>query len=85
MTFNQFNQMERDVPKQESAFFNSFLLKRDLEIYEVGELGLNELELLLAETKIVTTSLYVGGAHRKLMAAYFYEYALLKYQNRTKE
>ena len=77
--------MNREIPLQESHYFTSFLLKRDIELDQVETLSDDELEKLIAETKTIAFIDTEVKRHKKLMAAYFYEYALLKYQKRIRE
>ena len=87
MTYITSHPMERErpeVPAQETCIFNSFLLKREIIIHEIDTLSDQDLHLLIAETKSVTSPLYIGGSHKKLMASYCYEYANLIFQKRLK-
>ena len=77
--------MNREIPLQESHYFPSFLLKRDIELDQIETLEDDELEKLIAETKTIAFIDTEVKRHKKLMAAYFYEYALLKYQKRNRE
>ena len=77
--------MNREIPLQESHYFTSFLLKRDIELDQVETLSDDELEKFIAETKTIALIDTEVKRHKKLMAAYFYEYALLKYQKRIRE
>ena len=77
--------MNREIPPQETHYFASFLLKRDIELDQVETLEDDELEKLIAETKTIAFIDTDVKRHKKLMAAYFYEYALLKYQKRIRE
>ena len=77
--------MNREIPLQESHYFASFLLKRDIELDQIETLEDDELEKLIAETKTIAFIDTEVKRHKKLMAAYFYEYALLKYQKRIRE
>ena len=77
--------MNREIPLQESHYFASFLLKRDIELDQIETLDDDELEKLIAETKTIAFIDTDVKRHKKLMAAYFYEYALLKYQKRIRE
>jgi len=77
--------MNREIPLQESHYFTSFLLKRDIELDQVETLSDDELEKFIAETKTIALLDTEVKRHKKLMAAYFYEYALLKYQKRIRE
>tara|TARA_Y100001937_G_scaffold58339_1_gene79960 strand:- start:1172 stop:1405 length:234 start_codon:yes stop_codon:yes gene_type:complete len=77
--------MNREIPLQESHYFASFLLKRDIELDQIETLEDDELEKLIAETKTIAFIDTDVKRHKKLMAAYFYEYALLKYQKRIRE
>ena len=77
--------MNREIPLQESHYFASFLLKRDIELDQIETLEDDELEKLIAETKTIAFLDTDVNRHKRLMAAYFYEYALLKYQNRFRE
>tara|TARA_B100000902_G_scaffold278248_1_gene264128 strand:+ start:224 stop:457 length:234 start_codon:yes stop_codon:yes gene_type:complete len=77
--------MNREIPLQESHYFTSFLLKRDIELDQVETLSDDELEKFIAETKTIALIDTEVKRHKKLMAAYFYEYALLKYQKRIRD
>ena len=77
--------MNREIPPQESHYFPSFLLKKDIELDQIDTLEDDELEKLIAETKTIAFIDTEVKRHKKLMAAYFYEYALLKYQKRIRE
>jgi len=77
--------MNREIPLQESHYFTSFLLKRDIELDQVETLSDDDLEKFIAETKTIALLDTEVKRHKKLMAAYFYEYALLKYQKRIRE
>jgi len=77
--------MNREIPLQESHYFTSFLLKRDIELDQVETLSDDELEKFIAETKTIALLDTEVKRHKKLMAAYFYEYALLKYQKRIRD
>ena len=77
--------MNREIPLQESHYFTSFLLKKDIELDQVETLSDDELEKFIAETKTIALIDTEVKRHKKLMAAYFYEYALLKYQKRIRE
>ena len=77
--------MNREIPLQESHYFASFLLKRDIELDQIETLEDDELEKLIAETKTIAFIDTDVKRHKKLMAAYFYEYALLKYQKRIRD
>jgi len=77
--------MNREIPLQESHYFTSFLLKRDIELDQVETLSDDELEKFIAETKTIAFIDTEVKRHKKLMAAYFYEYALLKYQKRIRD
>ena len=77
--------MNREIPLQESHYFASFLLKRDIELDQIETLDDDELEKLIAETKTIAFLDTDVNRHKRLMAAYFYEYALLKYQKRIRE
>ena len=77
--------MNREIPLQESHYFASFLLKRDIELDQIETLEDDELEKLIAETKTIAFIDTEVKRHKKLMAAYFYEYALLKYQKRIRD
>ena len=77
--------MNREIPQQETHYFASFLLKRDIELDQIETLDDDELEKLIAETKTIAFIDTEVKRHKKLMAAYFYEYALLKYQKRIRE
>jgi len=77
--------MNREIPPQETHYFASFLLKRDIELDQIETLEDDELEKLIAETKTIAFIDTEVKRHKKLMAAYFYEYALLKYQKRIRE
>ena len=77
--------MNREIPLQESHYFASFLLKRDIELDQIETLEDDELEKLIAETKTIAFLDTDVNRHKRLMAAYFYEYALLKYQKRIRE
>jgi len=79
------NPMNREIPPQETHYFASFLLKRDIELDQVETLEDDDLEKLIAETKTISTIDETVNRHKRLMAAYFYEYALLKYQKRIRE
>ena len=77
--------MNREIPPQETHYFASFLLKRDIELDQIETLDDDELEKLIAETKTIAFIDTEVKRHKKLMAAYFYEYALLKYQKRIRD
>lgn len=77
--------MNREIPPQETHYFASFLLKRDIELDQIETLEDDELEKLIAETKTIAFIDTEVKRHKKLMAAYFYEYAQLKYQKRIRE
>ena len=77
--------MNREIPLQESHYFASFLLKRDIELDQIETLEDDELEKLIAETKTIAFLDTDVNRHKRLMAAYFYEYALLKYQKRIRD
>ena len=77
--------MNREIPPQETHYFASFLLKRDIELDQIETLDDDELEKLIAETKTIAFIDTEVKRHKKLMAAYFYEYAQLKYQKRIRE
>jgi hypothetical protein len=77
--------MNREIPLQESHYFTSFLLKRDIELDQVETLSDDDLEKFIAETKTIALIDTEVKRHKKLMAAYFYEYALLKYQKRIRD
>ena len=77
--------MNREIPLQESHYFTSFLLKKDIELDQVETLSDDELEKFIAETKTIALIDTEVKRHKKLMAAYFYEYALLKYQKRIRD
>ena len=77
--------MNREIPLQESHYFASFLLKRDIELDQIETLEDDELEKLIAETKTIAFIDTDVNRHKRLMAAYFYEYALLKYQKRIRD
>ena len=77
--------MNREIPLQESHYFTSFLLKRDIELDQVETLSDDELEKFIAGTKTIALLDTEVKRHKKLMAAYFYEYALLKYQKRIRD
>ena len=69
--------LQRDTPLQESHYFASYLLKRDIELDEVETLTDDELDRLIAETKVTSKDRETPRL-RKTMAAYFYEYAMRK-------
>jgi len=71
------DQLPREVPMQESHYFASYLLKRDIELDQVETLSDDELDRLIAETKVTSKDRETPRL-RKAMAAYFYEYAMRK-------
>lgn len=75
----------KEIPYQETFYFNSYLLKKDVALDLVDELNDDDLEKLIAETKTIAFLDTDVNRHKRLMAAYFYEYALLKYQKRIRE
>ena len=77
--------MNREIPLQESRYFASFLLKKDVELDQGESLSDDDLEKFIAETKTIAFIDTDVKRHKKLMAAYFSEYALLKYQKRIRE
>ena len=78
------DQLHRETPMQESHYFVSYLLKRDIELNKVETLSEDELDLLIAETKVTSKDRETPRL-RKTMAAYFYEYAMRKALKREKE
>jgi len=78
------DQLHREVPMQESHYFSSYLLKRDIELDQVESLTEDELDRLIAETKVTSKDRETPRL-RKAMAAYFYEYAMRKAFRREKE
>jgi len=71
------DQLHREVPMQESHYFSSYLLKRDIELDQVETLTDDELDRLIAETKVTSKDRETPRL-RKTIAAYFYEYAMRK-------
>lgn len=71
------DQLYREVPMQESHYFSSYLLKRDIELDQVETLSDDELDRLIAETKVTSKDRETPRL-RKTIAAYFYEYAMRK-------
>tara|TARA_R100001443_G_scaffold81375_1_gene88298 strand:- start:30 stop:299 length:270 start_codon:yes stop_codon:yes gene_type:complete len=71
------DQLQREIPMQESHYFSSYLLKRDIELDQVETLTDDDLDRLIAETK-VTSKDREAPRLRKTIAAYFYEYAMRK-------
>ena len=71
------DQLYREVPMQESHYFSSYLLKRDIELDQVETLSEDELDRLIAETKVTSKDRETPRI-RKTIAAYFYEYAMRK-------
>ena len=76
--------MNREIPLQESRYFTSFLLKKDVELDQVESLTEDELDRLIAETKVTSKDRDTPRL-RKTIAAYFYEYAMRKALKREKE
>ena len=77
------DQLYREVPMQESHYFSSYLLKRDIELDQVETLTDDELDRLIAETKVTSKDRETPRL-RKTMAAYFYEYAMRKAEKRDR-
>jgi len=71
------DQLQREIPMQESHYFSSYLLKRDIELDQVESLTDDELDRLIAETKVTSKDRDTPRL-RKTIAAYFYEYAMRK-------
>ena len=78
------DQLQREIPMQESHYFSSYLLKRDIELDQVESLTEDELDRLIAETKVTSKDRDTPRL-RKTIAAYFYEYAMRKALKREKE
>ena len=76
--------MNREIPLQESHYFVSYLLKREIELDQVETLPDDELDRLIAETKVTSKDRETPRL-RKTMAAYFYEYAMRKAEKRDRE
>ena len=76
--------MNREIPPQESHYFVSYLLKREIELDQVETLPDDELDRLIAETKVTSKDRETPRL-RKTMAAYFYEYAMRKAEKRDRE
>ena len=83
MTFITSHSMVKEVPPQESHYFASYLLKRDIELDQVETLNEDELDRLIAETKVTSKDRETPRL-RKTMAAYFYEYAMRKAEKRDR-
>tara|TARA_B100001250_G_scaffold89297_1_gene74056 strand:+ start:2303 stop:2581 length:279 start_codon:yes stop_codon:yes gene_type:complete len=84
MKDDRYGPLQRDIPLQESHYFASYLLKRDIELDQVETLTDDELDRLIAETK-VTSKDREAPRLRKTMAAYFYEYAMRKAEKRDRK
>ena len=84
MTFITSHSMVKEVPPQESHYFASYLLKRDIELDQVESLPDDELDRLIDETKVTSKDRETPRL-RKTMAAYFYEYAMRKAEKRDRE
>ena len=84
MTFITSHSMVKEVPPQEAHYFASYLLKRDIELDQVETLTEDELDRLIAETKVTSKDRETPRL-RKTMAAYFYEYAMRKAEKRDRE
>ena len=77
------DRMQRETPMQESHYFASYLLKRDIELDQGESLSDDELDRLIAETKVTSKDRETPRL-RKTMAAYFYEYAMRKAEQRNR-
>lgn len=77
------DQLHREIPMQESHYFVSYLLKRDIELDQVETLTDDELDRLIAETKVTSKDRDTPRL-RKTIAAYFYEYAMRKAEKRDR-
>tara|TARA_Y100001938_G_scaffold66419_1_gene92323 strand:- start:357 stop:626 length:270 start_codon:yes stop_codon:yes gene_type:complete len=78
------DRLQRETPMQESHYFASYLLKREIELDQVETLSDDELDRLIAETKVTSKDRETPRL-RKTMAAYFYEYAMRKAEKRDRE
>ena len=78
------DRVQRETPMQESHYFASYLLKREIELDQVETLPDDELDRLIAETKVTSKDRETPRL-RKTMAAYFYEYAMRKAEKTDRE